>query len=726
MNFSALDLSADNRLLFKANSAGSGAAAQSALFIARLPDPALQQLSSFPEKMDLIDNGRMLQIRNAFGCSRLPISGGLPRQIPGFPSFAGGSPASSGRVEDMAVSADGRFLLYIDPVSAAYGNLVMLDASSGAKITVALHVERPDRIFPASWSPDSRVFVYARGGKLYYYTVNPASAPVDEKFRFIGEGTVNSVYWGRGGDFFYLRASTIYRVRAAELFARALYAGFLEIGTVAGKIPFEFSPGFDSFWIAPDARSLILSKGGRNIFYIPLDFDDYEGSGDASLPYLAVPRACLSLQVLWPSGGAITILASLPAQKTGEPPTLAWRLQGHAFVPLSAPLGSSASLSPDGTKALAWGSGGIALYDYINWKILDTISTRPAYSCVWIGNDDFAIGDDQRIERIRLGSGNSASTAGIARRDLICLSQISRFGFEDKVSGDAQPRILAQNGSSWYTTDCRSPWAEIPNPQLRAVSQVSSRYRVYLDRQSGGPYENLPMIRNIASVGTASLLPVTDRQGGLRELGLCFDLYDDAEGLPEALDALNRFGIKATFFLGGEFIRRYPAAAADIVASGHETASLFFAPIDLSDARYRIGSDFISRGLARNEDEFYRATGSELALLWHPPYYAASPEVSSAAAQAGYTTIVRSIDPLDWVSREDEIRFSLPQYSASDMVDRIMEAKKPGALVPIRLGLLPGGRVDYLFNRLNVLLDALMQEGYTVVKVSTLLEHGKE
>jgi peptidoglycan/xylan/chitin deacetylase (PgdA/CDA1 family) len=342
---------------------------------------------------------------------------------------------------------------------------------------------------------------------------------------------------------------------------------------------------------------------------------------------------------------------------------------------------------------------------------------------VWIGSEDLAIGDDQRIERIRLASGNSG---GIAWRDLICLSQITRFGFEDKAAGDAQPRILALNGDSWYITDCRSPWAEIPSPQVKANSQVSSLYRVYLDKQSGGPYENLPMIRNIASVGTASLLPVTGRQGGLRELGLCFDLYDDAEGLPETLGALNRFGIKATFFLGGEFIRRYPGAAADIIAAGHEAASLFFAPIDLSDARYRIESDFISRGLARNEDEFYRATGSELALLWHPPYYAASPEVSTAASQAGYTTVTRGADPLDWVSREDEIRLSLPQYSASEMVDRIMEAKIAGAVVPIRLGLLSGGRGDYLFNRLNVLLDALVREGYTVVTVSTLLEHTKQ
>jgi hypothetical protein len=59
------------------------------------------------------------------------------------------------------------------------------------------------------------------------------------------------------------------------------------------------------------------------------------------------------------------------------------------------------------------------------------------------------------------------------------------------------------------------------------------------------------------------------------------------------------------------------------------------------------------------------------------------------------------------------------------MIDQVMEAKRPGSIIPIRLGILSGGRSDYLFLRLNVLLDALIRSGYTVVPVSTLIEHAK-
>ncbi|MDR1239985.1 MAG: polysaccharide deacetylase family protein [Treponema sp.] len=743
VTFQGLDLSDDNRLLFRADSSGGGALPQNSLFISRLTDLALQQMTAFPEKMELVNNGRILQVRNAFGVLRLPSAGGLPQGIPGFPSFATGASALGGRVEDMAASQDGRWILYLDPVTPAYGNLVLVDVNGGAKRIVARNVERPGRFFPACWSPDSRVFVYSRGGRLFYYPVySAAAAPADERYRLIGEGAINAVSWSRMGDFYYLRGSTVYRVRGSELFARALYADFLEIGALAGKLPVEFDQNFDDFWIAPDSRSLLLSKGGRNIFYYPLDGSDME----SVLPYVIIPRSAYNINVLWSPAGVVTVIAS--ALKAGGPQVMAWRLEtgrdSMSFIPLETPVGSQAALSPDGSRALFWGDRGVVLYDYINWRALLTLGTGPTHSCIWINNEEFITGDSYRIERIKV-SGSSGDAA--AQRTMLCLSGAAEYGFEEKGG-----RIFAKNNGAWFVSDGKSPWEEAANPALRKPSQASGRYRVYLERQSAGLYENLPMIRNIASVGTAALLPGFRNDGeryppralsvsltetsppgvfahglreGLREAALCFDLYDDAAGLPQTLDALNRFGVRATFFLNGEFIRRHPDAAKDIAAAGHEAASMFFAPIDLSDARYRLGDDFIGRGLARNEDEYFQAAGAELSLLWHAPYFKASAEIAAAASRAGYRTVDRDVDPLDWVSREDARNLGLTQYSAAAMIDRIMNMKRPGSIIPIRLGLLPGGRQDYLYLRIEVLLDALIRDGYSVVPVSTIIDHAR-
>ena len=174
--------------------------------------------------------------------------------------------------------------------------------------------------------------------------------------------------------------------------------------------------------------------------------------------------------------------------------------------------------------------------------------------------------------------------------------------------------------------------------------------------------------------------------------------------------------------MNGDFIRRNPHSAAAIVEAGHEVASMFFAPIDLSDARYRVNTGFITQGLARNEDEFFRATGRELSLFWHPPFFRSSVMIEAAAASAGYTTVNRDVDPGDWLSRDETLRLNLFPLNASQIIENIFERKSNNAVIPVRLGLLSGGRDEYLFQRIDVLIDALIRSGSEIVPVSSVIK----
>ncbi|MDR1318775.1 MAG: hypothetical protein LBJ90_04045, partial [Treponema sp.] len=457
ISFSGLDLSDDNRLLFRADS--SGPLPQHAVFISRLTDLALQQITAFPERMELVENGGFLLVRNCFGAVRIPVSGGLPRNIPGFPSFASGA-APGARPLDIEASADGRWVLYVESQSPAYGDLVLLDTAGGTKQIVTRNIEKPDRIFPARFSPDSRVFVYAKAGRIYYYAPGGAASPADERFRRIGEGEISSTAWSGKGDFYYLRGNTLYGVRGAEFFTRAVYADFLEVGSAAGKIPFDFDPAFDSFWLAPDARSVLLSRGGRTVFYYPLETPPEE----SILPYVMIPPDAFDINVLWSPGGLVTVLASIPGGKGEESRVAAWRLVDggigpSSFVPLETPLGSNCVLSPDGKLALFWGPRGLALWDYVNWRPLQRPETGPVYSCLWLGNSEYVRGDARRIERVSLAG----------ERRLLCLAGVSAYGFEEQPgrAPSALPRILAGDGGAWYSTDGRNPWAETSGVRVR-------------------------------------------------------------------------------------------------------------------------------------------------------------------------------------------------------------------------------------------------------------------
>ena len=713
ISFSGLNLSSDDRLLFKAEFEG-----QHALFISDLTDMSIQQMTAFPERLHVVNNGRAILVVSRFGAVRIPALGGVPEILPGYPSFANGNIPLRGRLQNLAASADGRWILYVEPVSPGYGNLLLIDTDGGARHVVTERIELPAADFPAKWSPDSRLFVYSKGGRLFYFPIiSELSVLVDERFRMIGSGGINSVLWGQRGEFYYFTGNTVYRVINPELFTRTIYGDFLSIGNVVAVLPLDFDSNFDRYWIAPDSGAILINKGGKGFSIFLLG----ENQGAVVFPHVIIPPGAENFNVLWSSPGstgtaALTVLSSLQNE------TIVWRFEigGSAITPLpqvNAPFSTNGILSPDGTKAVFWGRGGMELWDYANWQLIQRLSREPVFSCAWVNSGQLIFGNGKFIEEI-----NTAASPFTRRR--ICLSGADEFGFEDGARGSS--RILARMGDGWFASDGRSPWTAVNSPQLRQVSLATDRFRVFLESQSSEYFRNIPMVRNLRSSVTGSLVSRHSASGVYTQtrqmpVALCFDLYDDDTGLTLVLAALRRYNIRATFFLNGEFIRRSPLSALAIIAAGHETASLFYAPIDFSDSRYRVTGEFIVNGLARNEDEFNRATGRELSVLWHPPLYRSSSMVNAAAASAGYITVARSVDTGDWLSREEALRLNLRQIPASEMIEQIMERKQAGAVVPVRLGVLLGGRDEYLFLRIDVLLDALIRSGCEIVPVSAVV-----
>jgi len=725
LEFQDMTLSNDDRFLFRLDFED-----QNALFVSNLESMSLKQLTAYPEKIYLVDNGRTILILNRFGLSKIPITGGLPEPVQGYPSFVDGSQPLRGRLQDIAASADGRWVLFIEPVSPGFGNLILIDLSNGVKRTVSERIEMPGTDFPVKWSSDSRFFIYSKSGRIFYFPIiNNLPSLVDERFRLIGSGTINSVFWGRQGDFFYLTGNTLYRIINPELLTRTMYGDFLSIGEVVAVLPVDFDPFFDMYWIAPDSGttsagrrssdarsgSILINKGGRGFFlFMP------GRSGSPVLPHVTLPYGARNFNVLWPSSGEITVTYMVGNETRAH----RFRISGDSITVLehdSVPVSSAGILSPDETKAAFWGTDGLELWDYTNWQLIYRLNRDAVLSCAWINNRQLLTGNSRFIEDI-----NISSLTYPRRR--ICLSGVEEIGFEE-----AGTRVMARMGTAWFATDERNAWASVTNVRVRPITFSSERFRVFLETQFSGPYANIPMVRNLRSTNTVPLLAGLESARGRPpavniypsepqiQTALCFDLYDDDTGLAQVLAALGRFNIKATFFMNGEFIRRNPHAVSAVMEAGHEAASLFYAPIDLSDTRYRITREFITQGLARNEDEFNRVTGRELSVLWHPPFYRSSALINTAASSAGYVNIARTIDPGDYLSREDALRLNLRLASPAEMIDQIIQRREPNAVIPVRLGLLQGGRDDYLFRHIEVLIDALLRSGCGIVKVSAAI-----
>jgi hypothetical protein len=144
----------------------------------------------------------------------------------------------------------------------------------------------------------------------------------------------------------------------------------------------------------------------------------------------------------------------------------------------------------------------------------------------------------------------------------------------------------------------------------------------------------------------------------------------------------------------------------------------------MTDASFKIDKDFIKNGLATNEDDYFTITGNELSLIWHAPYYFTNSDIIDASMEMNYTYVGRDVDTLDWVSSAEPTLSEFYMSSAA-LVERVLKLKKPGSIIPIRIGKTDPGREDYLFHRLDALINGLISLGYSIVPVTDLIDHAR-
>jgi peptidoglycan/xylan/chitin deacetylase (PgdA/CDA1 family) len=755
LEYKGLDLGKDDSLIFSAQVELPGDGTYDTLFASDLSGTSTAQLTVYPERVSLVEGGARLQVQNRFGLFRSDSSLSGLAPVANYPAFARGSSVRQGRLVPCATSPDGAYVLSVVPTSPAYANLVLFDVAKGTESVVASKVGYSIEAIPARWSPDSRNFAYSKNGSIYYYSIDQLSGSMvlDEDYRRIGEGRIQCVRWASDGSLFYLKGNALFRIFAAEFFTQALYRGVAGMGVLAGKTPFPFDPNFDDFWVSRDASRIILCKGGRNLFLIYLNPDDFgSDSRVTALPYLFLQGDTMVRDVLWPSGGAITVFTgslrdgarSSGAYRLAAPPDTALLGLAPAVQRLDASDAAEIVLSPDETKVAIVSGAGVSVRSYLEWTLQTQVKAPGALHALWLSEDRLVVAGSSRIETVVLSSG---------QRSLVALSQVERYGRSDdgffyaQAGGVAyrRPALAGEAiGKAVSSGDATGGW--MPASTFVAVSPATSSpdYRVYLDALAAGSYRNNLMVRSVQALGTRPLFPPPatsyaafpdrdePRTGASfdhgsrirrRELSIVFDAIGSTEGLVGALNVLKDYGITATFFVNGDFVRQSPGAARLLAGSGNEIGSMFFSAVDPTDARFKIDAEYVRRGLARAEDEWYAATGKELSLLWHTPYYTVNTDILAAGASMNYSFVGRDVDPMDWVTRSDVARLPGAYLDAHRIVEKIVAAAKPGSIIPIRLGIMDGNREDYLYSELALLIDDLIGQGYRIVPVSTLIEH---
>lgn len=176
------------------------------------------------------------------------------------------------------------------------------------------------------------------------------------------------------------------------------------------------------------------------------------------------------------------------------------------------------------------------------------------------------------------------------------------------------------------------------------------------------------------------------------------------EDTQQLIDILGRYHVKATFFVVGDWVEKYPESVKALSDAGHEVMS----HSDHHDHFNTLSAQEITADLTACSDKIEAITGVR-PTLFRPPYGEYDDHVISTVRGMGIQPIQWDVDSLDW-----------KDYDAATITQRVTEKVGPGSIVLFHNAAL------HTPEALPGILEYLLGQGYDIVPVSQLVLPGEE
>lgn len=668
-------------------------------------------LTCFPKKMRMI-SGEILEIQNDSGIARFSLgdlssSQGISWVV--RDSFSDGFISIGAK----SVSPDGKYECVIKKSEKSRWITVIRQIATSFEIILDESPDFSTDSVPAKWSPDSKIVLYEKNGAVYFFDIQASfslsggEVQLPESARRIGEGSLSSVEFSGNRFLFFMQDDFVYKIARNELYARTIYSEVTGLGKVSAVLPFRFNPKKDIFFPSPDGEKIALVTNGRVVSVLGVSSEI--GGKTTMFSIDEPPSSQPAFSAYWTSGGDALFWVCAPSLSDGFSPSnlhsAFYKVSDAALEieKMSVSCKFPPAVSPDGKKIAYISAGSLVVKDCATWKMLASFSDEEYVSFAWKNENEIFAGGVFTIKRLGLKSGVY---------ETVFLSG-AKEAFWD---GDALVAKVLGNGEKSdvffeYDFSVRK-WKNTVG-RKNSSSNQNAMYRIFLGESSNPLRENSVFIRNLSSGETQDIFQNISPGSGGKKVSVVIDALDSCGGLLKVLSTLEKFGVKATFFINGEFIRRYPLETRLIAASGHECANMFFTATDLTNlGPFVIDDDFIKRGLSRTEDEFFFATGKEMSLKWHAPFYKASAKMKAAAKKIGYS-YSEAGRFLPEPKTHDDFLKSRAHLGTNEIIFRYEHGLSDGGVIYLRLGD-NSLRDDSLCEKLDILISSLLEKGFVL------------
>ena len=201
------------------------------------------------------------------------------------------------------------------------------------------------------------------------------------------------------------------------------------------------------------------------------------------------------------------------------------------------------------------------------------------------------------------------------------------------------------------------------------------------------------------SASTSKLLPIYNVDTEETKVALTINCAWNAEDIDLILETLSKNEVKATFFMVGDWVAKFPDAVKKIYESGNEIANHSESHSHVNNLNYEKNVEEITKC----SDRIKAATGNPT-TLYRGPYGEYNDTVVKASTYCNHIMVQWNIDSLDYKGLTGE-----------QMWDRIKPKLEKGSIILMHNG------TENTALSLDMIIKNIKQEGYELVTVSDLI-----
>ena len=198
-------------------------------------------------------------------------------------------------------------------------------------------------------------------------------------------------------------------------------------------------------------------------------------------------------------------------------------------------------------------------------------------------------------------------------------------------------------------------------------------------------------------------LPVYSVSRDDMRIALTIDAAWDDDKTPFILETLEKYNVKATFFLCGFWAEAYPEMVKAVSDAGHSIGNHSMTHPHMT----KISEQKMIEEISKLDDMLERITGKR-SVLFRAPYGEYNDKVILTVRSSGHEPIQWDVDTIDWK----------PERSSQAILDSVLSKLRSGSIILCHNN---GYKIE---EYLPVLIETAQANGYVFVTVDELLLEG--